>query len=77
MIYYINATVHGTIRLYTNAYLDDNQKYTLNILCCWGGADKIGKNYVSWEFDPVMLSVLPQIMRRFGVSETQTYDWIK
>lgn len=26
----------------------------LNRLCIWGGKDKAGKNYSSWEFDPKM-----------------------
>lgn len=75
--YVTDCAPYKTLRLYLELNGDDiipvcGIEYDLlSKLCCWGGFDKVGTRFRSWEFDTILFSepLLKYIATRFGYEE--------
>lgn len=61
MKYYLDYTAHGNCRLWLTISMPDSRIELLNALSCWGGFDKQGTDYLSWEFDKELYPYLQRM----------------
>lgn len=73
MQYQISQTPYGTFRVWVQhsekAQILKAVRDTLDILSCWGGADKKSDSYMSWELNPNMVQAVRKYLNSYHIIE--------
>ena len=82
MKFYINPTAYSTMRVWvelSGVPMQQFLKDTLDILSCWGGADKRGENYISWEIGGDVVAAVRRFLTKYDCIETDSpfESWLR
>jgi len=81
--FYLMETVHGTWRVWVGPSLPQTTqeigyvlhlREVLNELSIWRGADKVGGNYISWEFGSMNWRDARDLLRNLNYQEVSEGD---
>lgn len=78
MRYMISGTAYRSKRVWVESFKNapgfiGAAQEEMNAVSIWGGKDKSGANFASWEIDPKNVAVVKEIMARHGFAEKEFY----